>query len=354
MKPEVDDKLEDLYELILKHCNSEPVKNLLRKYKRDEDLSKEKRDDVRISAENYRQIVLENLKTAVERKVIPINDVFGLLQEAEENGSQHIFFYRPKSNAARSSLTKPEAIADGLLGSGWASKFPQLRLQPEGYRWSDFRLLQDGGWLAKMYGHSTKDEQTDEKSEGSGRDRVRWVKIETKDVRVVCVARWLADSELFELRVADTAPKELHEALKRQLRSVVDVDKLCNPWELGPIRHRLFSESKQNSDLYECGNWSATDKESYVLSGGPHIQDSDEPVHVADVTRKLISQVAANKDLDKRKLVLHWKPTEANGNKRKFRTILGTTANTHEMIVTAQATSKAIDDVVYQLLNFES
>jgi hypothetical protein len=352
MAIKVDESLEDLYELVLKYCNLDPVKELLRRYKRDEDLTGDKRDEIRISGENARKIVTGNLKTAVSRKAIPLDEVFNLLREAEENGRQHIFFFRPRSKEARAKLTDGTKIANTLLGEGWGGdgKFPRLRLQPKGFCWSDFRLAGKNGWMAKLYGHDTVEEQTDEREEG---ERTRWVKMETRDIRSVCLARWRPREDLLELRVADSQAKMLLGELKQQLVSAIDVDRLCVPWDLSPVRQRLFKEEKNHSEIYECGDWLALDTESYALQGGPHLQDADEKVHAAAATRKLISQVANSDEHDKRKLIVHWKPTESNANKRNLRTIIGTIANTHEMIISAQASSRAIDDVVHRLLTFE-
>ena len=142
--------------------------------------------------------------------------------------------------------------------------------------------------------------------------------------------------------------------LKKRLSAAIDVDRICDPWNMSPVRQKMFTDEKHNRTVYECGDWLTMDSESYVLQGGPHLQDADEKVHAAATTRKFISQVAQNSELDKRRLVVHWKPTAANGNKRNLRTVTGTVANTHEVIVSAQASSRAIDDVVHQLCSFDS
>jgi hypothetical protein len=353
MAIQVDEKLEDLYELILRYCNLEPVQKLIRDYK-DMELPKDKAEHLKITGKNAREVVTENLKRAVDRKVIPRENVLRLLQEAEENGNQHIFFFTTDNKASLKTLSDRDVIAVKLLGQRWkeSGRFPRLRLQPKGYCWSDFRPTGTGGWIAKLYGHDTTEEEAGvERREEN--ERARWVKLITQDIRLVCLARWSPNVQLLELRVADSRAKMLIGVLKQYLSAAVSVDDLCEPWDLSPVRQRLFNDNKKHADLYECGDWLAIDPESYVLQGGPHLQDPDEAVHASQSTQKMISQVAASNEHEKRRLVVHWKPTKANGLKRSLRTILGSASNTHEVIISAQASSQAIDDVVDRLLQFE-
>lgn len=351
----VDSKLEDLYELVLDYCNLEPIKTLLREHKQDEGLPEVLRDDIRISGKNARSIVTENLKNAVTNGAIPESAVFHLLQEAEENGNQHIFFFRARNKASRATLANADAIRKALLGqnSQASATIPSLTLLPMGFTWSDFRDYGKTGWIAKLYGHATKEEEADEKKDAS--ERSRWVKFVQKDIRQVFLVRWRNQPGILELRVPAGNAKRGLDELKHELSQAVDVDTLCVPWELNSVRRVVFQQRDAvgNADLYECSNWQAIDAESYVLQGGPHSQNPDQQVQAASATRQLIEAVAASDEHEKQKLVIHWKPTESNGLKKSLRTILGTVANTHEMIVTAQASSRALDDVVDQLLRFE-
>lgn len=353
MTGHVDEKLEDLYELVFQNCNLGPVQDLLRRYKNDQSTPQELRDEIRITGDKAHGIITENLRTAVSRGAIPESEVFALLQESEENGRQHIFFFRPRNPEAIAILSEQERISQSLLGNNWkkSGRLPRLQLQPDGYCWSDFRYIGEGGWVAKLYGHSFTEENTDRREDGP---RAWWIKVEMKDSRLVCLARWRPNENLLELRVADSGAQMLLLVLKTHIHPAFDVDRWCIPWEMGRIRHRLLNPEEADLEIYEYGGWSAEDSEKYVLQGGPHIQDAESPAFASDLTKSLISSIAASEEHQKRKLVVHWKPTDQNGNKKNLRTVLGTIANTHEMIVSAQASSQGIDDVIHRLLQFEA
>ena len=113
-----------------------------------------------VSAETKRDLVQRNLREAVDAKVIEISEVFDLIRRSEENGNQHIFYFRPLTKKLAAALTFDE-VGQRLWGNNWKktnAEFPSVRLTPEDYRYSDFRLVSSrkpNDWVLKIYGHKT-------------------------------------------------------------------------------------------------------------------------------------------------------------------------------------------------------
>src|SRR4051812_28647373 len=109
----------ELFALIDLFCSGEQISNLLRSYRDTE--------GIKITAATKETLIKVNLATAIESRVVAIEKVYDLIREAEENGSQHIFFYRP------AGIPKPLTVAEigeRLWGEGWAKKmkFPRVAL----------------------------------------------------------------------------------------------------------------------------------------------------------------------------------------------------------------------------------
>ena len=142
-------ELEEALLLVENLCTTEQIQNLLRSRKDDK--------NVRVTAETKEELVNRNLKAAVESKAIEIKNVFDLIRSSEENGNQHIFYYKPKSRHIAEALTF-ESIAQQLWKMNWKEtleSFPAIKLKPNNFQYSDFRLhsKRDKDWILKIYGH---------------------------------------------------------------------------------------------------------------------------------------------------------------------------------------------------------
>ncbi len=143
-------EIQEALDLVSAMCTIGQIKSLLR-LRRDE-------DGVRLSAENKDQLVARNLREALESGAISFDEVFDLIRSAEENGSQHIWYYKPKAGLA--DLFKADSTAERLWGPRWKhaiKDFPSVKLKPEGFLISDFRssTRKPADWFLKVYGHST-------------------------------------------------------------------------------------------------------------------------------------------------------------------------------------------------------
>jgi len=95
---------DELYRLVDLFCTADQIKELLRSAKGQK--------DVRITAENKQELVTRNLRTAVGSRALSVGQVYDLVRNAEENGNQHFFYYKPRNKDIASSLTY-ESEANG-------------------------------------------------------------------------------------------------------------------------------------------------------------------------------------------------------------------------------------------------
>jgi hypothetical protein len=196
---EVDETLA----LVKDFATTEQIQNLLRTRKKD----------VRITGENKDQIVDRNLREAIDNRIIDIESVFDLIREAEENGNQHIFYYKAKSKAIAEALAF-ENFAPRLFGPQWEKRleddFPQIKLKPSDFKVSDFRRhkKKPKDWIFKIYGQLTVEKQTNEE-EREGATSL-WRKFEFESLRIVLLARWNSGPDLLEIRVQrDTSHRKV-------------------------------------------------------------------------------------------------------------------------------------------------
>src|ERR1700722_14942543 len=101
---------EDLAKLVNDWCAVEQIAQLLRD-------AKDKSDEVRVTAPKKETLIEENLRTAVESGAVPLDKVYNLIREAEENGNQHIFYYRKTGDPG--SMNE---VATRLWGPNWLTK----------------------------------------------------------------------------------------------------------------------------------------------------------------------------------------------------------------------------------------
>ena len=79
-----------LFDFIEEACTNEQVRSLLRK---------KKADGKKVKLGQKTEDVMQNLKTAPDRGAVSDDDLIAFLAAGEENGRQHIFFYRIPARA---------------------------------------------------------------------------------------------------------------------------------------------------------------------------------------------------------------------------------------------------------------
>jgi hypothetical protein len=347
---------QDIYKLVAEYCNLEPVQDLLRQHKQD--VPKDRRSDVLVSGENKDEIVGTNLRRAVETGIIPKADLYGLLQEAEENGGQHIFYYRPKNKVIAKECRDFERIGEAMWGKDWGTKmdFPRFHLIPSTYVWADFRKGIHGkpnDWIAKLYGHElqlkfTKEEALD--------DNHVIRHFERQEIRTVCLARWNND-DLLELRIPRSTSRKDQERrlaiLWSNLSPALDQTNF-DRWDLDSVRRALLREAESEVENYETGDKEFLDSESCRTSIVMHTQDENDAGYASEATQAAIQAHIDHDDSNCSRVIVYWKPNDENELKKNLRVQIGTRDYSNEVVVFSQASSRAIDYVTEQLRRFDA
>lgn len=360
----------DFYVLVSKFCTLEAIQELLRRHQQE--VPKDQRSDVKISGENKADITTVNLKTAVEKGHIPITEVRELLQDAEENGRQHIFLYKPRNAEIRAYCQNGNAVAEALFGKEWrdTQNFPKFDLIPDKYLWGDFRVGLPGkpqDWVAKLYGHEESVEFIG-KEEREGDEFAKVYK--RRKVRTICMVRW-NNPDILEVRVPATTSRKA--VTRRRDLLWVTIQRGVNrgdfsTWPLNKVRMAMLrAEEKAISavaakekgaklETFDTGDKQFIDEESNVATFSMQFADEEESPTIAESTHAATTAYLDN-ECECQRLVAYWKDDDkepTNPLKRTLRTLLGTKDYTNEFIVFSRVNAKTLDYVINQLRRFTS
>ncbi len=261
-------KLPDgLYKLVEEWCSAEQVAELLRTAKGSK--------DVRITAPTKKELIEKNLRAAVEAHSVPPERVYDLLREAEENGNQHIFYYRCKNAGYRRELTMSN-VGAALWGKNWTEKmdFPRVELVENEFVFADFHQwnahLKPLDWVLKLYGHEFTEKPTNVVEEvGDNRFTREFVR---EPRRIVIVVRWNTP-DLLEIRVPQTESKKRVKHWHDKAWSMIL--NACSPkkfdkWDLDKLRRKMVDDQKKNALIYTCSTTRVLDDDHNVASFEAH------------------------------------------------------------------------------------
>jgi hypothetical protein len=245
-----------IYKIVDKECTQPQIAELLKKYK---DINEITKGEIRHSLS--KQGLIENLQRVVSLNLIPKSEVYDLIQQSEENGEQHIYYYRPQGKTAEMCAEGTE-IANALFGESWGvDYFPQFERRTEKLKWADFRLGFDGkgkDWVAKLYGHERilrlqKREKVDITATGY-REILDY---EAEDYNTVLVVRW-NHPRLLEVRIdqtgmqkAGTAESRLESVWEEINKAIPQSD--CTPWDLRKAITYMLVNRTDNHEVYDLG-----------------------------------------------------------------------------------------------------
>jgi hypothetical protein len=337
------DELEEALTLVEALSTSEQIKELLRKRKGE--------PNVRLSAESKADLVHHNLKEAVTAKAISINDVFDLIRLAEENGDQHIFYYRVTSKAVAEVLNY-QSVARQLWGATWekqVAKFPSIRLRPNNYTYGDFRALtkKPRDWILKVYGQNTITRFTGKTEE---RGNSIWREFVDEPLRVVLLARWNSP-DILEIRVQRNESKKRVEEWKQKIWDMLSpavAPVQFKEWVLTSQMQRIILEHSKNHKIYTFRDASIEDMGvNATFQAG-----SDEGDLFASQRSIEAIEGYIKSESDCRGLTVTWLASE-NGREpiQQIRTLLAAKAP-NEMIVPGHCYPEDIDYVTDQLRKF--
>lgn len=340
---------DSFYERIAKQCNAEQIRDFLRPFK---EVSKESKKEITVSSGKDDLIAV--LKRGVAKSYFTLDAVINMLRECEENGQQHVFYFRPKSRSIRALCRDFGAIMARLHGDEWDEEYPIFEFRHDSYHWVDFRCGLNGkprDWIAKAYGHERYFERIEVARPTPDR------RIETfaaQSVNVVCLARW-NDDDLFEIRV-DSQRLDSVKAREERLKQVWNL--LANAlseddferWDLKDARS-FMAKNRRGHEDFELGDLRLLDSDGGVATFKPNTEA--ESVDDLPARTEAVNALAKVSDCDV--LSIHWKiaSNQSDGDPFTLTTICGGRF-THELIVRARTSSKAIDHVTNKLRQFDA
>jgi hypothetical protein len=210
-------ELEYLFKFINEACTNEQVRALLRE---------KKKDGKKVRVGQNSEEVMQNLKTAHGRGVVRDDELIRLLAAGEENGRQHIFFYRVPARA-HAKYSDSEQLVKRLRAVFGAAgdKLPHFVLLPERRTVSDIRtqrLANDqSNVVVKWYSGREFEEVV--LKEHFQRDGDRYIRRESKieRVRLVSLLRYHPRG-LLEVRVP-TGERESRKTCLSELEMILEL-----------------------------------------------------------------------------------------------------------------------------------
>jgi hypothetical protein len=337
--------LDGVLSLVEELCTAEQIRDLLRTKKGDE--------NIRISAEDKEQLVRKNLRTAVESKAIEISKVFGLICDAEENGNQHVFYYRAPQRLAE--ILTFEHVARQIFGSSWektVAGFPSIRLKPDGYKISDFRNFTERkpkDWILKIYGEKTvlvASGKTNTEADGSV-----WRQYIPQNLRIVLSARWNSP-DLLEIRVQRNESRRRVEEWFELVWSMLSpgmTREQFKAWDLKASMRNIALQAEDNTTIYDFRDVGVVDEANDIF--GNFQAGSDEGIlFKSELTRKAVKGfLEAGGELNA--LAVRWLARPTSEPREELRTLLGT-KHLHEMVVAGHCLPGDLDYVTSQLRAF--
>lgn len=185
-----------LYKLIDDACTNKQIRALLRA---------KKLDDKKVRVSGTSPDLMRHLKEAYDRGVLREDELIQLLAGGEENGRQHIFFYRPRQQA-RAHYKDVRLLRQKLIRETGinAARLPHFVLDPTERTLSDIRLEplpnDDFNLIVKWYsGRTIERFVSKETFKRHGETFVRRI-VKIDNIRLVSMVRYLPRG-LLEIRV---------------------------------------------------------------------------------------------------------------------------------------------------------
>ena len=337
--------LDEVLRLAEKLCTGDQVRDLLR--------TKKGNESVRITADDKEDLIRKNLRNALEANAIEIQKVYDLIRDAEENGNQHIFYYRATQKLA--DVLVFEHLAKQLWGSSWqraVAEFPSIRLKPDDYKISDFRLvstLKPKDWILKIYGEKTIMRATGK--ENTEPDGSVWREFVPENLRIVLSARWNSP-DLLEIRVQRNESRrrieEWHNQIWKMLSPAMTKDQF-KAWELNPSMKNIALDAEENTEIYDFRDVGIEDEANLIKGTFQAISD-DGNLFKSELTRKAVKDfLKAGGELNT--LAVRWLARPNSEPLNELRTLLAA-RDLHEMIVGGHCIAKDLDYVTGQLRAF--
>jgi hypothetical protein len=348
---------QDLFERVQGKVNKEPVKALLAEYQH--------LFPGEISTSGNKPELVEQLRDACTVGRIPRTRVFELLRECEENGNQTVLYYSPKTAAAAQACENPMELANRLFGANWHQIFPRLPRLTSGYQVVDFRIglrAKPRDWLLKLYTYQESNvrvhelPRSDPAVQAVGlRDNEYVVVYERKITESVCLIRWNDHPrhKLLELRVELSGRLARFEADVKSLWTSVDPifqrDEDFEPWELERALGQMLRECQHHPDLYQLGLAHLVDSGEGGVKYVPYTER--DSIDATPIRLQTITQILDDGGRCSRLATIWLAEGSGGALEENLRTHAGP-RRTNELVIAAQATSRAVDYATDQLRYF--
>lgn len=338
----------DIYGLIGELCTAEQLRDLLRSHKQD--------NPKQVHVSGSKEEVLSAIRKAVSGNIVPAHEIESLLRESEENGDQHIFYFRPKSPETRRICRDGNLFAERLWGEDWGDTnfFPLLEYKADELTWVDFRIglrAKQKDWIAKLYMEEGHDKLERQVRDTSG-NLVQYFK--RVGVRIVVAVRW-NEPDLLEVRISRTKNAG-HKAMQKRLTAIwamlapaFSVDDFTE-WDLSSSQLNMVNSRSDSVDIYELSDVILLDSHSAEVKITPSTEE--ESFDDAQETGDAIDLIANAEGADCKYLAISWHPDESKLiMKDDFRTYVGG-RNKHELIIPTRVSGTAVDYVTSKLREF--
>jgi hypothetical protein len=332
---------EDLGKLVSEWCAVEQIAQLLRD-------AKDTSEEVRVSAPKKEILIEENLRKAVEAGAISLDKVYNLIRESEENGNQHVFYYRRSGQPGTL-----DDVAIRLWGAQWQKKMdlPRADLVENDFIFADLHpwnaTLKPHDWVLKIYGHEYVDRYTDViKPIGENRFTHEFVR---EARRIVIVVRW-NNPGILEVRIPQTESKK---RVKQWLQKAwLMIAPACPPteyapWKLTKARGRMIAEQKSNEKVYRLNHTRVEDEDHNIGTFECH----DPQGHLFAQQRMVESVKKLIDGGECTKLRVLWITGNNPNPSRELHTLIGHNES-NEIVIGGDCQSRDVDYVTDQLRHF--
>jgi transcription initiation factor IIE alpha subunit len=281
--------------------------------------------------------------------------VYDLIREAEENGAQHVFYYRP---AGIPKVLAVDEIGQRLWGEGWRekTKFPRVNLAQDQFVFSDLRQFlperKPLDWVLKIYGHEFADRATDIVKEISDTRYTR--EFIREERRMVIVIRW-NNPGLLEIRLPrlTESRKQLTAWLELTWQMIAPAinPNLYTKWDLSKARAKMIAQQEKNQKVYRCSHSRVQDGYQNIASFECNAPQGD--LFASEGVVESVKRLIGSTDGECTQLRTSWLAKEKDDvPSRDVTTVIGLPTHANEVVFTAQCTSRDVDYVTDQLRFF--
>lgn len=324
------------------------------------ELSKRHKELIQLSGKKSELVT--SITRCISGGLIPSEKVHDLIRRSEENGHQHVYYFKPKA-AVRQLCRDGSEVAEALFGDQWGPDvFPSYDREPGTEKWVDFRVGVNGrpnDWLAKIYGHERLNRHRNQTREDVDESSFRVIhEFDIEHYSTVFIVRWHT-AGLLEIRVDQsgiTAKKVLDERIAKIWNMLPDplIRENFEDWDLSKANTTITTDYKKLSARLRVGAVSLSDGSQGVVSFDPKHDNEDIS---SDRGREVAVHGLLKNGAETRGLVLYWQPHgEDNEDAPKeltepLRVVIATDCSNH-IFITSKTTPSAVDYVTNQLRSF--